>query len=585
MKKKPLKITYYFAVIIIFSVIIVQLYSEQIIRGEMYDEIARRNYVRIARITAPRGMILDEKMRPIVENRPSVNLYFIPNMVTDRNRFIEFVTTNVGVSTEFVERLFFENRFRSFDEVMIFENLQELELARVAEGMNYFPELFLKPESLRLYNIPNHFTGYVGKINEAEFQRFRGEDYTLNSLIGKNGIERFYEGLLAGRSGYEIMQVDSRGRNLNLFRHDIQRTPVSGFNLVLTINLELQEFIRSIFPHDKAGAVVVINPADGSILSYNSFPEYDQNWFSRGISHAQWNFLLNHELSPLLDRVTNGTYPPGSTYKVLSAAFGLENNFVNDVVRLAHCGGGMQIGNRFFKCWLERGHNRTNIYEAMAVSCDVYFYDLSARFNLDEFSAFSHNSFLHARTGVDLPSERAGFFPNTEWYRRQLGRHFSTLGIRANLVIGQGEVLTSPIAMCAYYAAIANNGVWHTPHLFSRAFNEDRVIHYDFFNRTSQVLPYSQETLKILQKTLYDAVYRPDGTAWRARVPGVVVHGKTGSSENPHGELTHASYAGYAKWDGVPEIAFYVIVENAGGGGAVAGPIVRQIIEFYNGIR
>jgi penicillin-binding protein 2 len=584
-RRFTLKTAYVLVTCILFSLIVGQLFSLQIVNGARFDEISRRNYVRIIRVNALRGEILDEKLRPIVTNRPSVNLYFRPILINDRKSLIEFLTSKLTITPEFIERLIFDNRFRSSDEVLIAENLPENILALIAEEMNYFPELILKPESLRLYNIPNHFTGYVGKINERELQRYRGDDYTLHSIVGKNGLESYYEGLLAGKPGYEIMQVDALGRSLNLFRHGVHKPPVNGFNVVLTINIELQEYIRSIFPEDKAGAVVVMNPKTGGILSYNSFPEYDQNWFSSGISHAQWTFLNEHELKPLIDRVTMGTYPPGSTYKILSTAFGLEKNYVNEHTKLANCDGGMQIGNRYFKCWLQWGHGRSNLYDAMAVSCDVYYYDLSARFNLDEFSRFNHANFIHARTGVDLPIERAGFFPDSDWYRRRMGRFFSATGAKANLVIGQGETLTSPLAVCAYYAAIANDGIWLSPHFFQRAFNDEAVINTEFFTKTSKPLPISSETLAILQRTLYDAVYRSDGTARQARVPGVEVYGKTGSSENHQGDLTHASYAGYAIWDTEPEIAFYVIVENAGSGGSVAGPIVRKIITFYDEIR
>jgi penicillin-binding protein 2 len=349
----------------------------------------------------------------------------------------------------------------------------------------------------------------------------------------------------------------------------------------LTINLELQEFIHSIFPRDKAGAVVIINPQTGGILSYNSFPEFDQNWFAEGITPAQWGYLLEHEQKPLLDRVLMGTYPPGSTFKVISAAFGLEKNYITDATRLSNCTGGMQIGDRFFRCWFRHGHGRSSFLNAMAVSCNVYFFDLSSRFALDEFVEFALNNHLFNRTGVDLPSERAGFIPNSDWYRNRLGRFFSTTGIRANLSIGQGEVLVSPLAMCTYYAAIANGGVWRTPHLFKEAFNENGFLIHDVVHKEEKRLPISDATLSLIQSSMNHAVYSDNGTARPARVRGANVFAKTGSSENPQGELPHASIAGYVKWDDVPEIAFYIIVENAGTGGTVTAPIARQIIQFY----
>ena len=576
-----LKTAYYLAVLVFFAIIAAQLVSHQIINGEQYEEISRRNYVRIRRVNATRGMILDEKMRPIVYNVPAVNLYFRIAFVNDRQALISFLTDNLDITEDYIHRLFYENRFRPFDEVLIVENLQENIMARIAENMNRFPELVFRVEILRHYDIHNHFTGYVGRINEQEFRRYRGDDLTRNSLIGKTGIERYYEGLLSGKSGYEIVQVDALGKSLQLFKHELNRPPVNGFNIVLTINLELQQYINQIFPRNRAGAVVVLNPKTGGILAYNSFPEFDQNWFATGISNAQWNFLRDHELRPLLDRVVMGSYPPGSTFKTVSAAYALEKNLINEQTRFASCNGGMWIGNRYFRCWYRYGHGRTNIYTGMSVSCSVYFYDLSSRFNLDEFQEFTENNFLLQRTGIDLPSERAGFFPRTDWYRNRLGRYFSTVGIRANLSIGQGEILVSPLALTAYYAAIGNDGVWNTPHLFKEAFNENIFISDGIVTKTQKKLPITDNTLSIIQKTLYESVYSQNATGRTARVRGAEIYAKTGTAENPQGDTPHAFIAGYAKWDEEPEIAFLVLIENGGWGGSNAGPVAQQIIQFY----
>ncbi|MDD4156550.1 MAG: penicillin-binding transpeptidase domain-containing protein, partial [Candidatus Cloacimonetes bacterium] len=465
------------SVILLFLIGFSRLFYIQIINGPKYEEISRKNYVRIKRINPARGMILDEKLKPIVNNVPSINLYFKPYLIQNKKKLIEYLSTTLSIEKKNIEDLIYENRYRAYNEILIAENLQLNILAKISDNMNYYPELLLKAEILRNYNILNHFTGYVGKINEEEFKKYKNEDYTINSKIGKLGLEKYYEGLLTGKSGFEILQVDAHGRNLNLFKENYKKEPVNGFNLVLTINLDLQEYIQSIFPNDLAGAVVVINPKTGAILSYNSFPEYDQNWFASGISQAQWDYLQEHPQKPLLDRVVLATYPPASTFKVISAAFGLEKEYITENTKLAYCNGGMQIGNRYYKCWNSLGHGRTNLHEAMAVSCDVYFYDLSARFDLNEFSKFTYDNLLLNKTGIDLPFERTGFFPNTDWYTKHYGRYFSSVGLKANLVIGQGEALTTPLAVCNYYAAIANDGVWQSPHLLERVFNESSIYY------------------------------------------------------------------------------------------------------------
>ncbi|MDD4154996.1 MAG: penicillin-binding transpeptidase domain-containing protein, partial [Candidatus Cloacimonetes bacterium] len=184
-------------------------------------------------------------------------------------------------------------------------------------------------------------------------------------------------------------------------------------------------------------------------------------------------------------------------------------------------------------------------------------------------------------TGIDLPFERTGFFPNTDWYTKHYGRYFSSVGLKANLVIGQGEALTTPLAVCNYYAAIANDGIWQSPHLLERVFNESSIYYEDILKKNTKQLPISEKNLKIIQKSLYDTVYRHDGTGHYANVKGAEVYAKTGSAENSFNDLTHAYFVGYAKWDNVPEIAFLVFIENIGHGGSNAGPIARKIIQFY----
>ncbi len=242
----------------------------------------------------------------------------------------------------------------------------------------------------------------------------------------------------------------------------------------------------------------------------------------------------------------------------------------------------MQVGNRFFRCWHKGGHGRTSIVDAIKVSCDVYFYDLSMKLKLDDFRSYVQQNMLAVRTEIDLPNERTGFFPDTAWYKKKIGRYASITGHKVNLAIGQGEVLLTPLQVCAYYAAIANDGLWNQPHLVEKTVGR-RTIPLRQFNDIQQVkLPLSAENLKILQQGLYSVCNVPGGTANNVRVSGATTYGKTGSAENVFGKITHAWFSGYIVTD-KPEIVVTVFLENAGHGGSVAAPLAARILNYYMG--
>ncbi|HPY96019.1 MAG TPA: penicillin-binding protein 2 [Candidatus Cloacimonadota bacterium] len=565
----------------IFLLLSVTLFYLQIAKGEHYKEIAERNYVRIRRIEAARGVIYDEKLNPIAENNPSINLYFRPHLIKNKDDMADFVTSYLPISRESIMKSIYDYRFLRFNEVLLYENITYEQMAVISEKLNYFPELFFKVETLRSYTINNHFTGYVGRINSDEYAIYKDNGYKINSLIGKAGIEKYYERILSGKAGYEVIQVDAHGRSLNIFKENLSKEPENGLHLVLNINLDLQKYINKIFPQNIAGAIVVMNPRTGGVLAYSSFPEYDQNIFASPISTEDWVNLRDNPKKPMLDRVINGSYPPGSTFKTVTGSFGLEKGYINSETLLASCIGGLKIGNRFFKCWTSVGHGRTNFVTALKISCDVFFYDLSKYFKIDEFAAFVEKNHLVEKTGIDLPYEKKGFFPTTEWYTKRLGKYYGSHGIKANLSIGQGEVLVTPVQLCAYFSALANDGVWKKPHLLKKAIGDKTLFYEELENNEGVRLPVSIDHIKLLQDGLWQAVNGAGSTGGAARVPGVNVYGKTGSAENAHGTSTHAWFACYAKWE-EPELAVVVFLENAGHGGSMAAPIAGKIISYYN---
>jgi len=580
MAEKHSRFLQYF-IIFLFLILLVFLFKLQIVNGDKYFRIAERNYVRIKTLMPVRGEIFDSKFRPIVTNKPSYNLYIVLGKIRDKTKLIDFIDENFGDERQNIEGIIRKNRFRFYQEILLVQNVDFKKVVEISEELNYFPSLFFKTGTVRNYAYKNNFTGYLGRINEKEFSRLKTDGYTINSIIGKTGLERFYEKNLAGKKGFEILQVDASGKNLNLFKKNLKSPPVNGQNLILTIDNDLQNYLEKIFPANEKGSVIVMNPQNGDILAYISKPDFDPNIFNHTLSTEEWNRISQNPAFPMLDRNIRGVYPPASVYKPIMASLGLEKGVIDENTKLAECTGGMQIGNRFYKCWLSSGHGKLNVVDALKYSCDVFFYDLSLQFPLKDLDEFTKENMLTVKTGIDLPGERAGFFPTEKWFRKNYGKYISITGQKVNIAIGQGELLVTPLQICTYYAALANDGIWMQPHFLLKSVDEKGSASVDYISRK---LPVSEKNLQLIRKALFKVVNERYGTGTRAQVAGVKVYGKTGSAENHMEEKTHAWFAGFAEWE-KPEIAFTVFLENAGHGGSQAAPIAKKVIEYYQTIR
>lgn len=571
--------------IIGFAILAISLAKLQLIDGEKYSEYAHNNYVKKSRIEANRGEIYDRRGNPIAQNYPAIHLAIIPGFVTNEDSLKSLLSSKLDITQQDYETFIYDTRFRKYRENIIYENLDQTQVAKIAECINFFPEIRFSISNTRRYHFPNHFTGYIGRINQEEYEVLKDEGYHYNSFLGKTGIEKEYEEILKGRDGVKLNLVDAKGRNLDLFngvsqdRDNINIPPVNGMDLFLTIDLDLQNFIDNNFPPDLRGAVVVMNYESGEVLAYVSRPEFDQNIFMSRIPTTMWDSIKADTTKPFLDRVSKAVYPPGSVFKIIPAALGLENNLVSKWTKLSYCDGGMQVGNKYVKCWNHYGHGSLNVIDALKVSCDVYFYDLSFRIDLDNFCYFVKDSMLSEKTGIDVPDEAKGFFPTSKWYKDTYGVYTSITGHKVNLSIGQGEMFMTPLQICALYAGLANDGLWKKPHLLKEACRNDSILTFKDFNENTEVkLPFSKETLITLEEGLRKVITQSDGTAHSLNRIGRLIYGKTGSAEHKLGRLTHAWFAGYEK---NTKIAITVFVQEAGGGGSVAAPIAGKVLDFY----
>ncbi len=573
-----------FVIIFLFLVILIQLFSLQVIKGEDYRQIAQKNYFRMIRIPAKRGIIYDRNLKPFVENVPSMSLYLNIQKIEDKKRLAKNLSEIVDLNEDEILTIISNNRYRKYTPVLVKDKLGLAKAIEIQENIIKFPGVSIVPEAKRNYLNNNHFIGYVGKIREEEYSKLKDKGYRFDDDIGKSGLEKKYETYLKGSIGYKIVQVDAYGNNLGFVKGGQNRSPIPGKSIILTTDLSLQEKIAEIMPKDKNSAVVVMNPMTGGIIAYFSYPVCNLNKFVTGIPYKEWQEIIQDENKPLLDRVSNATYPPGSIFKLVVAAYCLENDLITPET-VFYCSGGLQLGNRYFRCWQEGGHGRVNLLTSIEESCDIYYYNLAKLINLDDFHNFVQKCGFIKRCGIDL-IERKGFFPTRHWYNKHYGKYGWGQGHILNLSIGQGEVLVTPLQLACFFSALVNGGFLVRPHFVDYILSEkspeyQNLIKEKFYYDTTEItkLPISEKTLSLLKEGLNRAVNGKRATGSLAKLDSIIVGGKTGSAENPDG-LTHSWFVCVAPLYN-PEITVVIFVENAGHGGAVAAPLAKEIMQFY----
>ena len=375
---------------------------------------------------------------------------------------------------------------------------------------------------------------------------------------------------MRGEKGVSYYQVDAFGREAGKVEvyEDLLSEP--GGNINTTLDIEMQLLVEDIYK-DLKGSVIVSKPKTGEVLAYLSSPDYDPDLFTGLVSSRDWQNVVSDPDRPLLDRATNGLYPPGSIYKMIVAIELLEKKLV-DEDWTAVCKGEYEFYDRVHKCWDENGHGLVDVESAITQSCDVYFYEAIQKVRLDNLEKRSLDFYHGIPTGIDLPSEMKGKVPNRKYMNKLYGRYGWSTGAMLNISIGQGEILVTPIQMAAYINILATKGVSNKLHLVETENKEDlKSIFVD------------QKTWEIIHNSMKEVVYGKKGTGKLSNpnIPGVLVSGKTGTAENPHGE-THAWYIGFADYDNKDMISVVVLVENGGGGGSVASPIAGKIFKKYN---
>ena len=554
----------------IFAVLWLRAFSLQIVWGEYYRRLSEKNRIRMEPIEALRGPILDRNGVVLVENRPSYTVAVMPSRTGNLDTTMAYLGRITGVGEEEVRRRMSAQRRWPHQPVKVRRDLPFSVLAAIEEHRYELPGVIYQIEARRSYpfgKLASHVLGYVGEPTRREFAKLAREGYLYGELVGRSGVELYYERLIHGRPGVRYTEVDALGREVRVLSY---RDPLPGARLYLTLDVRLQKAAEEAFGKGRTGALVMLDPRNGDILAMVSRPAFDPALFSGVLSKETWEAIQADTSYPLLNRAVQSAYPPGSTLKPLTALVGLVSGGVDEDTEF-ECHGSFRFGDRTFRCWKEEGHGRLDLIGAIAQSCDVYFYKLAVRTDVDVWAQYARALGLGSPTGVDLPGEVGGLVPSREYY----GRGW-TQGLMLNLAIGQGEVLVTPIQMACYAGAIGT-GRLVQPHVLLRV--EERNGRTFTVEPKSRDLPVPPEVLAIVRRGMLEAVEGKDGTGRAARVAGVKVAGKTGTAQNPHGEH-HAWFVAFAPYED-PTIALAVVVEHAGHGGAVAAPIAGKVLSGY----
>jgi len=558
----------------VLLLLVMRLWQLQILQGSDYRKLSEANRLRIVSIAAPRGIIFDRNGIPLVKNSPYYYASIIPDEFNKSK--VDLLAKVLGIPAEEIHEKIDRSDLSPFVPVRLKLGLNFNEIAYIEARRSDFPGLIIEVEVGREYiygEAGAHLIGYLGKPTPSQLKDPAFQDVSPEMFIGQWGIEKLFDNSLRGTPGSRIIEVNALGREIRLLQ---ERTPIKGKDVTLSVDINLQKEAEKAFG-EKAGALVAIKPDTGEILGMVSKPSFDPNLFTRGISRDKWAAITNDKKNPMLNRALQSQYPPGSTFKIVTAVAGLEERVINPDTRV-ECRGGINYGPWHFGCWHPGGHGIISLHRAIVESCDVYFYEVGRRLGIDRIYDYATSLGLGEKTGVELGRERQGLIPNTKWKLENRKLPWF-LGETFNASIGQGYVAVTPIQLAVMTGAIANGGIVYKPSLIK-----------DSSPAISGRLNISPDNLETVKKGLFGVVNEPGGTGWAARSDIVTVAGKTGTAQvvtQKSGShyvaekfRDHAWFVAFAPVE-KPEIALAVLVEHGGHGGGAAAPIAKSAIEAY----
>jgi len=557
-----------------FVTLLGQLWYLQVVGGERLRELSERNRIRVRAVPAPRGILYDRHGLPLVENRPTFTLSLVPREIENREAVLGTLASLLGVpAEELAERLEGVPPSSSWP-VRVRRNLSPEEVARVEEWKLALPGVVVEAEPQRVYQdgrFAAHLLGYIREASEAELKE---QGRRPGDLVGQSGLERLLDHVLRGRDGGEQFEVDAQGHPVQVLRRE---EPTPGAHVITTVDKRIQEVAERAMA-GKNGAVVVLDPRSGDLLALVSAPAFNLDSFTGPLDRESWLRLIRDPATPLLNRVFQGEYAPGSLFKLVVAAAALQEGLFTPFDRL-QCPESVEIGRSRFRNWEKVDQGSMTLYEALIHSCNTFFYQMGLRVGIERMAHYARAFGFGSPVGIMFPGERAGFVPTPEW-KKATSRGGWFPGDTANTAIGQGQVLVTPLQVARFMAVLASDGILWKPRLVNRVQDHAGQIIRTEPSLAAGRVGLSPLVFQFLRRAL-SGVVNDGGTGQGARLADVEVGGKTATSQNAAGRNRgagdHAWFAAIAPVES-PEVVVVVLVEHGGMGGQVAAPLAGQIL-------
>jgi len=577
----------------ILVIYVFRLWYLQIYMGSHFKARSMKYRIRHERILANRGLIMDRNGTVIVENRPFFELLVVPEDCQDLDELIKRL---VQICPEWAENL--QARFQLLRRAPVFKPFKLLSdvpfslVVQLEARRSELRGILISYEAKRFYpygDAAAHLIGFMGKITPKEWQSLQNDTaqrYRKNDFIGKSGIEKLYESSLTGTPRTIMYEADVYGRRIEILTPVNERNPIPGQDVFLTLDLKLQRFIENIL-QNHIGAVVAMDPRNGDILAMVNKPSFDPNLFSVGISIEDWKKLSDDPDHPMLNRCIQAAYPPGSIFKIITAAAGMKKGIITPKSTY-NCLGSVKIFNEWRDCWKRAGHGTMNIHEAIVNSCNVFMFNIASQLGIDILAEMGREFGLGKRTGIMLPHEDSGLIPTPAWKKKYLNQPWWD-GETLSVAIGQGSLLTTPLQLVRLMSAIAHDGLVLKPQLIKEV-GGMTVKKTEIIGK----IDIKPEILSIIQNGLRGVVNEKGGTARNARIDSITIAGKTGTSQVVTKEVSskygknipkkykdHNWFVCYAPYEN-PQIALAVFIEHGGKKGSSEKlKFSREIIDYY----
>ncbi|HOJ85711.1 MAG TPA: penicillin-binding protein 2 [Elusimicrobiales bacterium] len=560
-----------FYIVLVFFII--KIINIQIVNHSYYLELSEKNRIRTVAKLGPRGNIISSDGEVLAKNKISYSVMYFPREKMDEE-YIKNLSKQISKisSTEYNAVLkSIEKIQKGLKPAKIVDGLSVKTAMYLYEVKNVFPEIEIMEENIRYYpmnNMLSHIIGYTAKMDENDWKYYSAKGYSFDALVGKTGVEKKYEEYLKGKNGGLFMEVDNRGRLVRIMGFEKWE---KGNDVKLTIDYSVQKAAEEALnklPY-KRGAAVCLDSNTGKVLAYAVKPGYDLNYFS-SYREDKKNENIDEFNIPI-----SGLYPPASTFKIITTIAAVESGKIKEDTKF-YCPGFYDAGNRVFKCWEKKGHKEQNLIDALANSCDVYYYNVGYIIGPYEIENVARKFRLNEKTGIDLPYEKPGkiFGPKS----RMDSKGYWFVGDTLNMAIGQGETLVTPIGMAMVMMALSNGGIFYKPYYVDSIIKSDGKVLLKNEKEFAGRIELKEETYNIIKKAMRRVV--TDGTGKICDIKGIDVYGKTGTAQNPHGK-DHAWFVAFAEKEGKNPIAVSVLVEHGEHGSSAAAPVARDIIKAY----